>query len=447
MVTAAGAPWTPANLRDDEIVVNQWLADDLRVKLGDKIALTYFDPESGARLVERTNTFRVRSIVPMEMPWADRTLMPDFPGIEKAESTRDWDAGFPLVHKIRPKDEEYWKKYRGTPKAFVTLAAGQKMWGNRFGNLTAIRFPAPPNLGGTRSTASQTSRDDGAEVEPGPPNLETFRAALEKKILAKLKPEELGLRLEPVREQALKAAEQSQDFGQLFLGFSFFLIAAALLLIAMLFQFGLEQRMAEVGTLLALGFTPKQVRRLLLGEGVALAFVGGVLGALGGLAYARAMLRGLTTIWRDAVGTSALSFHVTAQTLIIGLLASVVVSAVAIWLTLRKFVRCPARELLAGEVQSPKSRVQSRAGFVGIFALALAVSLVGGAMWKGDTANAGAFFGAGALLLLAGLCFVSAWLGRFSRGNAASPRPSPPGEGELSAVGRQCWRQIDTWLA
>ena len=65
----------------------------------------------------------------MEMPWADRTLMPDFPGIEKAESTSDWDAGFPLVHKIRQKDEDYWKKYRGTPKAFITLAAGQKMWG------------------------------------------------------------------------------------------------------------------------------------------------------------------------------------------------------------------------------------------------------------------------------------------------------------------------------
>jgi putative ABC transport system permease protein len=53
------------------------------------------------------------------------------------------------------------------------------------------------------------------------------------------------------------------------LGFSFFLIIAALLLMAMLFQFGLEQRASEIGTLLALGFTPKQVRKLLLREGVA----------------------------------------------------------------------------------------------------------------------------------------------------------------------------------
>src|SRR5437899_12589197 len=52
--------------------------------------------------------------------------------------------------------------------------------------------------------------------------------------------------------------------SDLFLGFSFFLIVAALLLMALLFQFGIEQRAAEIGTLLALGFTPKLVRRLLL---------------------------------------------------------------------------------------------------------------------------------------------------------------------------------------
>ncbi|MEK7781861.1 MAG: hypothetical protein AAB370_10225, partial [Verrucomicrobiota bacterium] len=249
MVTAAGAPWTPAGLRDDEIVVSQWLAEDLEVKPGDEIALSYFLPESGAKLEEGTNTFRVHSIVPMEMPWADRTLMPDFPGIEKAESTSEWDAGFPLTYEIRKKDDDYWKQHRGTPKAFITLAAGQKMWGNRFGNLTAIRFPIPGSesrLQAESPSAATTAPDRlKAELQTG----EDFRAALEKKILANLKPEELGLRFEPVREQALKAAAESQDFGGLFLGFSFFLIIAALLLMAMLFQFGLEQRAPEIGTL------------------------------------------------------------------------------------------------------------------------------------------------------------------------------------------------------
>jgi ABC-type antimicrobial peptide transport system permease subunit len=416
MVTAAGLPWTPADMRDDEILVSQWLAEDLQVKPGDEIALSCFDPESGARLVERTNTFRVRAIVPMEMPWADRTLMPDFPGIEKAESTSDWDAGFPLTYKIRQKDEDYWKKYRGTPKAFITLAAGQRMWANRFGNLTAIRFPIPTNSVGTRSTASQTSPKDGDAVERVPAGaVEEYRAALEKKILANLKPEELGLRFEPVREQAVKAAEESQDFGGLFLGFSLFVIAAALLLMALLFSLGLEQRAPEIGTLLALGFTPKQVRRLLLCEGIALSFLGGILGALGGRAYARVMLHGLTTIWRDAVGASALSFHFTGQTLAIGLFASVLICAITIWLTLRKFVRRPARELLVGEIATNESKGQSRKSkVIAIGSLLLALGLVGWTVVEGDTANAGAFFGAGALVLLAGLAAANARLVRLA---------------------------------
>lgn len=416
MVTAAGAPWTPANLRDDEIVVSQWLADDLHVKPGDEIALSYFLPESGAKLEEATNTFRVHSIVPLEMPWADRTLMPNFPGIEKAESTSEWDAGFPLTYEVRKKDDDYWKQYRGTPKAFVTLAAGQKMWGNRFGNLTAIRFPITGLESRLQAESSSVATNTPDRLKAELQTIENYRATLEKKILGNLKPEELGLRFEPVREQALKAANESQDFGGLFLGFSFFLIIAALLLMAMLFQFGLEQRAPEIGTLLALGFTPKQVRKLLLREGVALAFFGGIAGAVGGIYFAKTMLHGLTTVWRDAVGATALSFHFTGQTLVIGIFASVVVSTITIWLALRNFVKRAPRELLVGEIQGDESKVQSpRSKVVAVIAMVLALGLVGWMLTKGDKANAGAFFGAGALVLIAGLSFVSAWLVRFSR--------------------------------
>ncbi len=105
---------------------------------------------------------------------------------------------------------------------------------------------------------------------------------------------------------------------------------------ALLFQFGLEQRATETGTLLALGFRPGQVRRLLLWEGVALALAGGIIGAAGGVLYAKAMLRGLTTVWRGAVGTTALHYHATARTLVTGALASALVAALTIWLALRR---------------------------------------------------------------------------------------------------------------
>jgi ABC-type antimicrobial peptide transport system permease subunit len=402
MITAAGPPYTSSDLKDNQIILSQWLADDLHVAPGDEVSLGYFDPESGSALRERTNSFRIHSVVPLELPWADRTLMPDFPGIEKAESTSDWEAGFPLVYKVRPRDEDYWKKYRGTPKAFITVAAGQKMWGNRFGNLTAIRFPIP----------------QGADPK-------TYREALDKRILANLKPEELGLRFEPVREQALKGAEESQDFGQLFLGFSIFLVTAALLLMALLFQFGLEQRSAEVGIFLALGFSPKQVRRMFLGEGAVLAMVGVALGAAGGIAYAKAMLWGLTTIWRDAIGASALHFHAMPSSVIIGMGASLLVAVLTIWLTLRKQGRQPARELLMGggmedrgqksEVRDQKSEGRGWSVWIALGAGIAALGIVGWALATGQRADAEAFFGAGALLLIAGLSAAVAWLGSLAK--------------------------------
>ena len=397
MVTAADRPFVPPDMRNDEILVNQWLADDLQVKPGDTIALSYYAVDSGSRLVERTNTFRVRGIVPLKGLYADRTLMPEFPGLAKAESTHDWDAGFPLVYPIRDKDEAYWKAYRGTPKAFVTLAAGQAMWANRFGTLTSIRYEVPTN-----TFAS------------------TVREAVYRNLLANLRPEDVGLRFEPVREQALKGAAQSQDFGQLFLGFSLFLVVAALLLMALLFQLGLEQRAAEVGILLALGLTPKQVRRLLLIEGAALALLGGLAGVLGGLVYAKAMLWALATVWRSAIGSADLQFHVTVASLCIGICASTVVATLTIWLSLRKQARQPARELLAGEVSSQRSVVGGRAARIALASGVAAAAIVTWALFSGRNTDPGAFFGAGALLLVAGLATASTWLARLAQGATAA---------------------------
>ncbi len=72
--------------------------------------------------------------------------MPDFPGITAKESCSDWDAGIPIdMSLIRPKDEDYWYRYKGTPKAFINYEMGKELWGNNFGPATAIRFT--PGIG------------------------------------------------------------------------------------------------------------------------------------------------------------------------------------------------------------------------------------------------------------------------------------------------------------
>ena len=174
MVTAADATLLPAGMRDNEMMIDQWLANDLAARRGDTLSLSYYVPGSSHRLEEKRDQFRIRSIVPMAGMAADRTLMPDFPGIAKAEKTENWDAGFAIdMRKIRPKDEQYWKQYRGTPKAFVTLAAGRRMWGNRFGDVTAMRF-AP-------AQASEQSIQDG--------------------LPSALNPAAIGLVFQPLRER------------------------------------------------------------------------------------------------------------------------------------------------------------------------------------------------------------------------------------------------------
>ncbi|HEY0456101.1 MAG TPA: ABC transporter permease [Verrucomicrobiae bacterium] len=393
MVSGVAPPFVPADLKDDEIIVNQWLADDLQAQPGSDLQLVYYVVGATQRLQPRTNSFRIRSIVPLSGIYADRDLLPDFPGIAKAEKTENWDAGFPIqMNRIRPKDEKYWHDYRGTPKAFITLKAAQAMWANRFGNLTAIRFP--------NATDSEKS------------------AAT---LLQKLNPSDIGLSFAPVREQAFAASEQGQDFGELFLGFSFFLILAAIILMGLLFQFGLEQRAEEVGTFLALGFAPRTVRRLLLGEGLLLAAIGAVIGIVGGVLYARALVGGLTSIWRSAVSSSSLRFHSTPGSILSGLCASLVVCLLSMFFVLRKQARRPARELLSpgADLENFHPDRKSKGRWLAFPSGIAALAIVGSALAKGETSNAETFFSAGSLLLVCALACVAMFFAALRRSETA----------------------------
>ncbi len=366
-----GAKTTPYSFvtafgNEDGIAINSWLADDLGAKVGDDLTLRYYVIGDRRELREESAKFRVSRIIPIQK---DDSWMPAFPGLADAKNCREWEPGIPIDNdRIRPKDEDYWKQYRGTPKAFVSLAAGQKLWANRFGNLTAVRF--------------QGSAPD---------------------LRAKLDPSALGLFFTPVRARALAASRDSMDFGQLFIGFSLFLIVAALLLTAMLFVFNLEQRTAEIGLLRALGFSPGQVRRLVLGEGFVLALLGTLVGVLGGIAYTKLTLHGLATVWRGAVGAAQFRYHAEPVTLVTGAAASLIVAFLAMVFVQRRQMRLAPVELLAGggELSLPRSR---RWGlWMGV------VAGVGG-MALLSMRNAEAFFGAGACLLIAGIGICQWWL-------------------------------------
>jgi len=248
---AAFASAAPAPGDGRDIAINEWLAEDLEARVGAELRLTWYTLGPRRRLLERTGTFRVSGVVPLQGFAADRELMPTFPGIAGTGNCRDWAPGFAIdLARVRDRDEEYWDRWGGTPKAFVRLDTGRALWGNRFGDLTAVRYPA--------------GRDANA---------------LAGAILARLDPRSLGLAFVPARSRAEAAATQGMDFGALFAGFSVFLLAAAIALVALIYGLAIDRRGGEVGTLLALGFTPARVRRLLLGEAAVPAVAGALLGA------------------------------------------------------------------------------------------------------------------------------------------------------------------------
>jgi len=444
MVAAIGPPVTPPEMRDDEILINQWLAEDLAAQPGDQLTLTYFVVGRLRQLEERTAGFRVRGVFPMQAPGVDRELMPDFPGLTAAQSCRDWDTGLPIkTERIRDKDEQYWRLYRGQPKALITLAAGQKLWRNRFGDLTAVRYY-------TAGGALPSAPTNPAAATPYSPQslLPNQKANLARLLLSNLSPSAVGLQFQNVRALALAASAQGQDFGQLFVGFSGFLVVAAMLLMSLLFQFGIEQRATEVGTLLALGFAPRQVRRLLLLEGAALALLGAVLGTAGGAWYARAMLHGLSTVWREAVGGSPLRCFAEPRTLAVGIAAALALVSLTMWLALWRQTRQPAHELLAEGALAGSGQPTATLRAAGRWTLAavgggvLALGLVGWALGWEQGNSAGLFFSAGALFLGAGLAACAAWLARLSNSDAAS-RLSFTGLG-LRSVTRRRGRSLAT---
>ncbi len=426
MVTATGPPLAPPDLGEDEILITDWLAEDLGARPGDALTLRYYVVGAMRRLEERAATFRIRGVLPLITPGLDRDLMPDFPGMTDAENCRDWDTGLPIDStRIRPRDEEYWRAHRGTPKAVIRLSAGQRLWENRFGNLTAVRFTLPAGTGRSAADFERAAQ--------------SYRLGLTQHLTRRVPPAALGLRFEPVRDQALAASTQAQDFGQLFLGFSFFLMAAGLLLLAVLFQFSIERRAVELGTLRALGFRTGTIARALLTEGALVAVAGAALGTWGGTGYARALLQGLSTVWREAVGGTPLQYHATPEALAGGAAAAVGAALLTMALALRRYLRLSARQLLAEGGQTEAADAAPGAGAArgplrwAVACAGGALGLVSTALLKPDLAAAGLFFGAGALVLGAGLAGSAAWL-RALGAAASAARLTLPGLGVRSAT-------------
>lgn len=383
LVNGRRAPMLGVN----EIFLNDWAATDLRASVGDRLTLDYYVVTRQGALATQQREFKVRGIVQLKGLAADRRLAPEYEGMTNAESMKNWDPPFPVdLSLIREIDEQYWNRYRATPKAFISFEQAEKIWASRFGRLTSIRISVPKEQ-----------------------SISEIAAQFETELKKYLKASTHGFHFRAVKKEALNASNGATDFSGLFIGFSMFLIVSAAMVVTLLFQLSIERRSHEIGLLLSTGQTVSTVRKLLLKESALVTMAGCLLGVLGAFGYGSLMVYGLNTWWSDAVGGSFLELHVEAKSLIAGAATAFSLMIITVWCVVRKFTYFSLRSMLAGTtVNLPASTVNAagyRARNVAILSATLALVVIGSVISNFDVSIPGAFFGSGALLLISALAY------------------------------------------
>jgi putative ABC transport system permease protein len=309
-ISAVDEKMLSSKLTGNDIIINKWLADDLKASVNDSITVTWYAPGKISDLEETNEKFRISEIVSQNGLFADSTLMPLFPGISGKESCTSWDAGVKLnMSRIRKKDETYWEEFRGTPKAFISYIKGKAIWGNNFGPSTAIRIE-------------------------GISDNQQLTAALK----GRLEPEKSGFTIRNIKSDMIKAADESVDFTSLFISLGFFLIFACFILLILNVNSFLSSREKQVSTLFAIGFRNSWIIRTLIIESGLLALSGSILGAICGIPINWIIIRALNTVWIGAVQTDALIAYSNLNSILTGFISTFIVMILFFYLRLRKYI-------------------------------------------------------------------------------------------------------------
>ena len=399
----------PTGLADDEIVINAWLAETLRLKIGDSLTLRWRRFEAGGRLVPDSAAFRVARVIAMAEAVSEAARLPRFPGLTDVNRCADWDVGLPMdkAKLDDPVNEAYWKAYGPAPKAFVTLAAGRRMLGAHFGSAMTARFPP----------------------ETAPSAIETA--------LRRAEPRELGLTVRPARQEALRAAEQAMDFRHLFVGMACVLMVSALILTGLLASLGVAHRREEVGVLRAAGFGPRRLAFLWLAESLPPLAAGAVAGVAAGGGGARLLVWALNRFWRGAVASAQVPFTVGAEACVVAGVSALGLSLLAVYGGVRRTVRVQVRELLGGEeedIEGVGGRWEAGNLAVAAGAALGAVALLAATGRASGSEASVIFFGAGLLFMIALLCFAQLAAHRWARTGGGRLALTPVRAGVLNVA-------------
>ena len=288
--------WKGAPLSGREIILSDYAANRLHVGVGDSVRMAYFIARDMKNLETKEQIFRVRAVEPLSAFIGDSLLTADFPGLTNVERCSDWDSDLPIkMDHIHKRDEDFWYKYRQTPKAIVAYDAVRADWSNSFGTATALRIENTPT--------PITHHLSPTVIHP--------------------------------REQGMFLANSGTDFSSLFMALGFFIILSAILLMQNPLMEMYAQRKDELQLYAQLGFTHRTIQRIMYRETFSVILFASPFGVLAGLLYSALILWLLGNVWSGATHTEGFVLHVNALTLILGWLIGVLVCALSLWVIIK----------------------------------------------------------------------------------------------------------------
>ncbi len=149
-----------------------------------------------------------------------------------------------------------------------------------------------------------------------------------------------------------------------------------------------------------LGFKQKQVRGFFLSEGFVVALFGGIIGLVVSVFYTLLVFKILNTLWFEIVRTDVLLIKINPATLIFGLIISVLISLIAIFISVRRFQKQRTADVQKQTVSVEKKGKRLLLNGVMYLSLLSSIGIFIYQMASKTQLNPTLFFLSGVLLLL-----------------------------------------------
>lgn len=332
-------------LLNSEIIITDWLAEDLKLNVNDSIEINYFKTGALRSLEEKTIKLKVKAIIDIKKTIHLSETVPGFSGMTDVDNCTDWDTDLPIdLKKIRAKDEAFWDNYKGLPKAYISIQLARSLFSNTYGTYTScfIKSKLPVKT-------------------------------IENEILKNTDLSEVGFSLRNIKDETNTAAKNGVDFGSLFFSLNFFIVIAVIFLLYSIVQLNISNRKNDLLLYSNLGYTTKKITQLIMSEILIISILSILFGLMGGMAFLRATIYAINLLWIDIVRTTSLLPVILGSTYIISILMALIITLLTSYFAIRKSISNPKGILKKIKLLKPE-RKKIRLSILIVFLMSIGIS-------------------------------------------------------------------------